>query len=604
MLKMVFKIFTCLTLLSFFAQSDILPQSPNASPVPRPEYPRPQMVRRDWLNLNGIWEFEFDPGISGEQRDFHLGAPYSKKILVPFCPESELSGIGEKDFMLCIWYRRGFDLPESWQGKRLLIHFGAVDYEAKVWVNGEPAGTHRGGYAPFCFEITDLVRQKDNTVVVRAFDDTRSGFQPKGKQCSDYLSRGVHYTRTTGIWQTVWLEAVGPAFLSSFRLYPNADQGSITIQPRLDGDLKGLTLKAKVTANGRKVGEATVSAQSAAPFTITLSERRLWEPGAPFLYDLEFVLQKGKEKIDEVKSYFGLRKVELQGNRVLINNRHVFQRLVLDQGFYPDGIYTAPDDEALKKDIEMSQAMGFNGARLHQKVFEPRFLYWADRLGYLVWEEYPNWGLDHSAPRALERMLPEWLEVVNRDFNHPSIVTWTPFNETPGNQNPELLRMIYRVTKNVDPTRPVHDTSGYIHVETDIFSVHCYTQDTVKFRSFFEDFKTSDKIWHTVPGKDAPYQGQPYIVDEYGGIWWNPGQKDDKAWGYGERPRSEKEFLDRYRALTETLLFHPKMFGFCYTQLYDIEQEVNGLLTYDRQFKFDPELIKAINSQQAAYENE
>ncbi len=604
MLKTALNFFACLALLFSLSESDVLPQPLDSSTLPRPEYPRPQLVRQDWLNLNGTWEFELDPGVSGEQRDFHLGAPYSKKILVPFCPESELSGIGQKDFMLCVWYRRNFDLPEGWQAKRILIHFGAVDYEAKVWVNGKLVGTHRGGYAPFSFEITDLVRKKDNTVVVRAFDDTRSGLQPKGKQCSDYHSRGVHYTRTTGIWQTVWLEALGPAFLSSFRLYPNVEEGSVTIQPSLVGELQGLTLKIKVTANGRKVGEATVDAQSSAPFTIKLSERRLWEPGAPFLYDLEFTLLKERKTIDEVKSYFGLRKVEIQGNRVLINNRPVFQRLVLDQGFYPDGIYTAPDDEALKKDIEMCMAMGFNGARLHQKVFEPRFLYWADVLGYLVWGEYPNWGLDHSDPRALERMLPEWLEVVNRDFNHPSIITWTPFNETPRNQNPEFLRTIFRVTKSVDPTRPVHDTSGYIHVETDIFSVHCYNQDTVKFRSFFEDFKTSDKIWQSRPEGDSPYLGQPYIVDEYGGIWWNPGQKDDKAWGYGGRPKSEKEFLDRYRALTETLLFHPKMFGFCYTQLYDIEQEVNGLLTYDRRFKFDPEVIKSINSQPAAYEKD
>lgn len=603
MLKMPL-IIICLALLSPFPEGYISAQPLDKSTIPRPEYPRPQLVRQDWLNLNGTWEFELDPGVSGEQRDFHLGAPYSKKILVPFCPESELSGIGQKDFMLCVWYRRNFALPEGWQGKRILIHFGAVDYEAKVWVNGKLAGPHRGGYAPFSFEITDLVRKNDNTVVVRAYDDTRSGLQPKGKQCSDYHSRGVHYTRTTGIWQTVWLEALGPAFLRSFRLYPDVDEGSVTIQPRVDGELEGVTLKTTVRANGRKVGEATVDARSSAPLTIKLSERRLWEPGAPFLYDLDFTLLKERKTIDEVRSYFGLRKVEIQGNRVLINNKPVFQRLVLDQGFYPDGIYTAPDDEALKKDIEMCMAMGFNGARLHQKVFEPRFLYWADVLGYLVWGEYPNWGLDHSDPRALERMLPEWLEVVNRDFNHPSIITWTPFNETPGNQNPELLRTIYRVTRSVDPTRPVHDTSGYIHVETDIFSVHCYNQDTVKFRSFFEDFKTSDKIWQNRPEHDSPYQGQPYIVDEYGGIWWNPGQKDDKAWGYGGRPKSEKEFLDRYRALTETLLFHPKMFGFCYTQLYDIEQEVNGLLTYDRRFKFDPEVIKSINSQPAAYEKD
>ena len=572
------------------------------SVLPRPEYPRPQLVRADWLNLNGPWEFELDHGLSGEERGLDQQAPYSKQITVPFCPECELSGVGNRDFMLCVWYRRTFDLPESWSGKRIILHFGAVYYESKVWINGTPAGTHRGGYSSFSFEITGLVKPFGNTLTLRAFDDTRSGLQPKGKQCSSYNSRGVHYTRTTGIWQTVWLEAVGQSYLKSFRVYPDIEAVKVAIQPRLEGELKGLVLKARVTAGDKTVGEATVAAQSAAPFTIALSEKHLWEPGNPYLYGLELTLLDKGKTVDRVESYFGLRKVEIQGNRVLLNNRPVFQRLVLDQGFYPDGIYTAPNDEALHKDIELSQSLGFNGARLHQKVFEPRFLYWADKLGYLCWGEFPNWGLNHSDPRSLERMLPEWLEVVARDFNHPAIITWTPFNETPNDQDPDLLRGIYRATKAADPTRPVHDTSGYVHVETDIFSVHCYEGDTVKFAANFEPFLTSDKIWESHEEHNSPYLGQPYIVDEYGGIWWNPGQADNKAWGYGQRPRTEQDFLARYRALTEILLFNPKMFGFCYTQLYDIEQEVNGLLTYARQPKFDPALIRAINAQTAAYE--
>lgn len=578
--------------------------SQEASSLPRPEYPRPQMVREAWLNLNGSWEFELDPGVSGEDRGLNAGSPFSRKIVVPFCKESTLSGIGEKEFMLCVWYRRHFDLPADWQDKRVLLHFGAVDYDTKVWVNDSLAGTHRGGYSSFSFEITGLVKAGDNVIVVRAFDDTRSGLQPKGKQCSHYESRGVHYTRTTGIWQTVWLEAVCQTYLKSFRIYPDADGGKVTVQAAVDGEAEGLLLRTKVIESGKKAGEAVVSARGPAVFTIGLSPRRIWEPGDPFLYDLEFTLEKEGKTLDLVKSYFGLRKVSIEGNRVLINNKPVFQRLVLDQGFYPDGIYTAPSDNALKQDIELSQAVGFNGARLHQKVFEPRFLYWADRLGYLVWGEFPNWGLDHSNPQALERMLPEWLEVVNRDFNHPSIITWTPFNETPGNQNPQFLRTIYRVTKSVDPTRPAHDTSGYVHVETDIYSVHCYEGNPEKFSSYFEEIKKGGKVWQSEPEYDIPYGGQPYIVDEYGGIWWNPGQKDSKAWGYGNRPKNEQEFLDRYRALTETLLSNPNMFGFCYTQLYDIEQEVNGIYSYDRRAKFDTAALKAINSQKAAYEKQ
>jgi len=598
-------LFIPLALLSLsFSELTVAQEPGENAGQPRPEYPRPQMVRSDWMNLNGEWEFELDLSNSGLEKEFHRGAPFSRKITVPFCPESELSGIGEKDFMLCVWYRRSFTLPEKWLTKRILLHFGAVDYEAAVWVNGEPAGSHRGGYTPFTFEISDLLKPGENTLVVRAYDDNRGDLQPLGKQCRRYASYGVRYTRTTGIWQTVWLEPVSRSYLGSFRLYPDADRGRVTIQAEVEGPTEGLTLKAGVTASGRTVGRAGVSARGPAAFEITLSERHLWEPGNPFLYGLEFSLEKDGKQVDLVKSYFGLRKVSIEGRKVLLNNKPVFQRLVLDQGFYPDGIYTAPDDAALRKDIEISQALGFNGARLHQKVFEPRFLYWADRLGYLVWGEFPNWGMDHSHPRALETMLPQWLEVLERDFNHPSIIIWTPFNETPRTQNPEFLRNIYRVTKAVDPTRPVNDTSGYIHVETDIFSVHCYQGDPEKFHSNFEEFKTSEKIWQNRPEHDSPYLGQPYIVDEYGGIWWNPGQIDKKSWGYGNRPKTEKEFLDRYRALTETLLFHPRMFGFCYTQLYDIEQEVNGLYTYERRPKFDPRLIREINTQPAAIERE
>jgi len=570
-------------------------------PVPRPEYPRPQFVRSEWLNLNGKWDFELDPGISGVERGLHLGKRLARKIVVPFCPESRLSGLGIKDFMPCVWYRRTFELPRRWEGKRVLLHFGAVDYEATVWVNGQQVGSHRGGYSPFSFEITRFVGRGANTVVVRAVDDTRSPLQPSGKQARRFDSYGCCYTRTTGIWQTVWLEAVPATYVQSARYYPNIDAGTLTVQTRIGGDAKGCTLRAEAYLGGKKVGSAEGAASGTPTLTLKLAELRLWEPGKPQLYDLVLSLSRGRERLDVVRSYFGMRKVHIDGLKVRINNRSVFQRLVLDQGFYPDGIYTAPADSELRNDVKRAMAMGFNGARLHMKVFEPRFLYWADRLGYLCWGEFPNWGLDHKHPLALERMLPEWLEVVERDFNHPAIIGWCPFNETPGDQNPELLRTIYRVTKSVDWTRPVIDTSGYVHVETDIYDCHNYEQDPAKLAAAFEQFKTSDKVWHN-SDRDAAYRGQPYFVSEYGGIWWNPGQKDQKAWGYGARPETEEEFLTRYRALTETLLFHPKMFAFCYTQLYDIEQEVNGLYTYDRRPKFAPRLIRRINTQKAAIE--
>ena len=576
-----------------------------ARPIPRPDYPRPQMVRDEWLNLNGVWEFELDPGLSGEDRHLAAGGEaLSRSILVPFAPESELSGLGHRDFMPCVWYRRAFALPSGWQNGRVLLHFGAVDYEAKVWVNGRPAGSHRGGYSSFSFDITDLLRAGENIIVVRAFDDTRSGLQPAGKQSVTYDSKGIFYTRTTGIWQTVWLEPVPHTHLQGFRLYPDLDGGKVMVHARVAGDTAGLVLKAHARAGGRLVGEAEASAHSSTLFSLGLSEVHAWGPGEPFLYDLEFTLARGAEQLDQVRSYVGLRKVHIEGKRVLVNNRPLFQRLVLDQGFYPQGIYTPETEDIFRSDIELAMAMGFNGARLHQRVFEPRFLYWADRLGYLCWGEYANYGLDHAHPSALERVLEEWLAVLDRDFSHPCLIGWCPFNETYPGQNAELLRSIYRVTKAVDPTRPVIDTSGYVHVETDIYDCHAYEGDPAKFAALFEPFKTSDQICQNHPDHDARYQGQPYFVSEYGGIWWNPGQADDQAWGYGDRPGTQEEFLARYRSLTEALLFHPKIAGFCYTQLCDVEQEVNGLLDHNHRPKLDPAVMREINAQQAAIESE
>jgi hypothetical protein len=314
-------------------------------------------------------------------------------------------------------------------------------------------------------------------------------------------------------------------------------------------------------------------------------------------------LESPSGALDTVSSYFGLREVQLANGAICLNGKPLFQRLVLDQGFYPDGIYTAPSDEALRRDVGLSLAVGFSGARLHEKVFEPRFLYWADKLGYLCWGEFPNWGLDHGHPGALARMMPEWLEALERDFSHPAIVGWCPFNETPAEQDETLIRAIYRATKAADKTRPVIDTSGYHHVETDIYDSHNYEQDPEKFAAAFRPLAAGGEAWRNDPDHHCAHAGEPYFVSEYGGTWWNPGQSGEQAWGYGDRPRSEQELVARFRALTETLLFHPRMCAFCYTQLYDIEQEVNGLYTYDRRAKLDPAVFEAINRQRAALED-
>ena len=568
--------------------------------IPRPEHPQPQMVRKSWMNLNGEWDFCFDFGNSGIDRKFYERTELDQKIVVPFCPESSLSGIGYKDFMRAVWYHRTITIAKEQLNGRILLHFGAVDYECRVWVNGIEAGRHKGGYTSFCMDITELVKEGENHLSVYAGDDTGSGRQPRGKQSSLYYSHGCDYTRTTGIWQTVWLEFVPESYIERVQYYPNIGEGTLTVKALTKG---GGELSAKAFYEGKECGSAAAkTSPGGTVLTLSLSELHLWEAGEGRLYDL--VLTFGE---DQVKSYFGMREVQIQGEKVLINGKSVFQRLVLDQGFYPDGIYTAPDTEALKRDIELSMAAGFNGARLHEKVFEPRFLYYCDKLGYLVWGEQANWGMDFSAPQGLKYFLPEWMEAVERDFNHPAIIGWCPFNETwdyEGRaQDDELLEIVYRMTKLYDTTRPCIDTSGNFHVKTDIYDLHDYEQDPKVFASHYQEFADGGELRDTHPQRPTPVKGVPVFISEYGGIKWDVENSNEQSWGYGRGPETEEAFIRRYKGLTDALLDNPHMFGFCYTQLYDVEQEVNGLYTYERKPKFDMEIFKKINGRRAAIED-
>lgn len=569
--------------------------------IPRQEHPRPQFLRDSFKNLNGIWQFEIDNAKSGEARGyFNADHELRDTITVPFCPESSLSGVKNVDFMESLWYKREFDITKQQLSGRVFLHFGAVDYEATVYVNSKFCGTHTGGYVSFSFDITDLLNEGTNTVTVRANDDTKSRLVPSGKQSGRYHSYECFYTRTTGIWQTVWLEFVPNTYIKKIKIFPCVETSSVTISAELCGNGE---LVAETFYQGRKTGAASaLASDGSVTLTVNLSERHLWEVGFGRLYDL--VLSFGD---DVVKSYFGLRSVKLSGNRFLINDKPVFQRLILDQGFYPDGIYTAPDDSELIADIDRSIAMGFNGARLHQKVFEERFLYHCDRKGYIVWGEYASWGLDHSCPDAIYSILPEWLSEIDRDFNHPAIIGWCPFNET-WDQNghrqfDRLLSAVYGATKSADPTRPVIDTSGNFHVVTDLYDLHDYEQDPETFKSHYLPLAKGESLtFHTAFADRQQYDGKmPFFVSEYGGIRWSD---DAKGWGYGEGPKTEEEFISRLRGLTDALLDDENMFGLCYTQLTDVEQEQNGLYTYDRRPKFPPEIISAIFKRRAAYEKE
>lgn len=576
----------------------------------RSEYPNPQFERSSWLSLNGEWDFGFKKAVRGfkfseDEKaavELYKSNSYTHKINVPFCIESKLSGIGYTDFVNMVWYRKKVMINKN--DNRVFLHIGAADYLTTVLVNGKSAGRHKGGYTSFKFDITNLVCDGENEIFILCEDCVNNPLVIRGKQSERKKSHDCDYTRTTGIWQSVYLEFTPQNYIKNLRIYPDTDNCSVTLW----ADFEGVSdFCCEVSYDGNTVGKTEHhNIYGSKYFQINLSEKHLWEIGKGRLYDLKLTFGA-----DEVSSYFGLRNVRLDGFKFLINNKSVFQRLVLDQGFYKDGIYTAPDEADLINDIRLSMALGFNGARLHQKVFEPRFLYHCDRMGYIVWGEYANWGLDYSSTASLAVFLAEWAEAVNRDFNHPSIIGWCPFNETWNykgrKQYDALLSTVYDYTKSVDSTRPCIDTSGNFHVKTDIYDVHDYSYDVEFFKNNYDKLVTDNELYEHVlidnPGRQK-YGGQPVFVSEYGGIKWET-DASIKSWGYGKDVKTPEEFAQRYCGLTDALIQNEKMFGFCYTQLYDIEQEQNGLYTYERKKKFGDEIylrIKETNMQKAAIE--
>ena len=579
------------------------PAMSSAADTPRPEYPRPQFVREDWVNLNGTWSYEFDFSRSGMDRRLFESKGFESRITVPFAPQSELSGVGYKDFIPEMWYHRTLAVPQDWAGKKIILHFGAVDYIASVYIDGKIAGRHWGGSSSFSIDITRMVVPgQEHNLVVRVEDDERSGQYAKGKQCGRFASFGCEYTRTTGIWQTVWMEPVSKNGLKDVYIVPDLDQSRFVVEPSYYGLAAGQQLRVTVKDGGKVVSSKTVPASAQTSAELPVKKAKTWSPESPFLYDIDLeVLDAEGNVIDKASSYSGMRKIHIVGNRLYLNNEPVYLRFVLDQGFYPDGIWTAPTDEALKHDIELSMAAGFNGARLHQKMFEPRFHYWADRLGYLTWGESASWGANINNPLSARNFLTEWEETVIRDRNHPSIIMWTPFNETwehPEDREVarEACRMVsdvYKLTKNLD-YRPCHDVSGNYHVMTDVFSVHQYMQNPDDLKKWLAPVDGLVRH-HDLEHREVEYDGQPYLVDEYGGIKWVVGQEfSEISWGYGDAPKTLDEFYQRLEALTDVILGFDHICGYCYTQLTDVEQEQNGIYNYDRTPKFDMEKIRAV----------
>jgi beta-galactosidase/beta-glucuronidase len=592
------------------------------SEPPRPEYPRPQFVRQHWLCLNGEWEFEVDQGDSGLERGL-VEQPLRDKILVPFAPESKLSGVENNDFFIAVWYRRTQVIPEEWTGQQILLHFQAVDYDTTVWVNGQQVGHHRGGFSPFSFDISAACDAGQTaTIVVRARDLPKA-LQARGKQSTRLEPYAAFYPRTTGIWQTVWMEPVPRLHLKRARITPDVAGSGFHIEVPVTGNTPGTRVELVLTDDDGDV--ATWASPTDLDLTVRCTLRipdarvRLWSMDDPHLYGLTIrLLDDGGTVVDSVRSYAGLRSVAIDGRAILINGERVFQRLVLDQGYYPDGVMTAPSDADLIRDIELSQAAGFNGARLHQKVFEERFLYHADRLGYLVWGEFGDWGCNGRTDGGDQRpdisYVSQWLEVLERDYSHPSIIGWCPLNETYEQLRDDIAtlddatRAMFLATKAYDTSRPVLDASGYSHrvTEADVYDSHNYQQDPSVFARDMAGTAAGSPYVNTGPNSrvwSVPYGGQPYFCSEFGGIWWStdaaPGPN---SWGYGAPPRTEAEFLDRFAGLVDVLLDDPAMFGYCYTQLTDVYQECNGLYTFDRKAKFDISKLREIQSRAAEYE--
>ena len=579
-----------------------------AQPVPRPEYPQPQFQREQWLSLNGRWEFEFDDADSGLAEDWAAGAhKFSKSITVPYAFETRLSGIGDTSFHPQVWYRRSITVPAGWQTKRVLLHFGAVDYRAKVWVNGRMAGEHEGGSTPFRFDITPLLKPGANSLIVRAEDPPTDRYIPRGKQYWEPKSRGIFYTRTTGIWQSVWLEAAGGSYLESVRISPTND-GVVRFEASVARPAKDLSFHAAIRWTNQSLAATQTPAEGARlSAAAQVRDPRLWSVESPNLYDVVFELRRGGDVVDRVQSYFGFRQVAVESGRVRINGRPVYIKMVLDQGYWPESTLTPPTDEAIQYDIRMTKEMGFNGARKHQKLEDPRFLYWADRMGLLVSSEAANAYLFDDSYAA--RFTREWLESVARDYNHSSIIMWVPINESWGVPNlrdtrqQQHLKSLYALTHSLDGTRPVIDNDGWEHTDsTDLFAIHDYARSG---ELLYAKYKDLGKPGYGVPDNAraalAPgfqYNGTPVLLSEFGGIAFIPEghQVPAESWGYSGVEKTSADAVARLRGLYEAVARIPGIAGICYTQLTDVEQEVNGLMTYDRKPKFDNKALREIQS--------
>lgn len=581
--------------------------------IPRPEYPRPQFSRAEWLSLNGEWEFAFDDADTGVSLGWHDGRALPSRIVVPYPYQSTLSGICDKGVHEVVWYARDLEVPAEWTGRDVAINFGAVDYRATLWVNGEEVGHNRGGHVPFAFDIAPYLRSGPNRVTLRV-EDRQTPYQPRGKQSSTGTPHGVDYSCTTGIWQPVWLEPLPPVRIETLQFTPSIDPAGLDVRVFLHAPAASWRIEIEALDDGEVVARTEVSTRRAtAHVFLAIPNAKLWSPATPHLYNLRVRLWQGDEMLDEVASYAGIRSVELHDGRFVLNGEPLYLVMVLDQGYWLEGALAAPSDEALRADVEWAKRFGFNGVRKHQKIEDPRWLHWCDRLGLLVWGEMPNaraWSSE-----AEEALLAEWERAVRRDYNSPSVVTWVPINESWGFPNLQthhpgqyaFLERAVAFTRRLDPERPVVDNDGWEHTDvSDILAIHDYSPTRERLLERYADTLGGGELppvlWNGVNplfAGNSAYRGQPVMLTEVGGFLvippGVPAERLDLLYRFYGTIASEAELLDRYRDLMHGIAELPFVAGFCYTQLTDIEQEINGLLTYDRRPKADPEAIAAIH---------
>ena len=578
--------------------------------IPRPEYPRPQFKRDNWQNLNGNWNFAFDDENRGKKENWFNKEKLGKEITVPFTYESKKSGIHDRSSHEYIWYQRKFKVPDKKKDKKVILHFAGSDYMTKVWINGNYIGKHQGGYTSFSFEITNsIVYGNENNIVVKV-EDQMSKSQPRGKQSWKAENFECWYSRTTGIWQTVWLEFVSKEiYLQDIQMTPDIDDKVI--------ELEYYFSKEKLVEDYRIQTTIKYKDKLIDKFSYTIKDKqhkkmikvenndfriKLWEPDNPNLYDINFKIRDDKNQIiDQVNSYFGMRKISIKDGQILLNNEPFYQKLILDQGYWPETITTPPSDEAIKNDLELAKQMGFNGVRKHQKIEDDRFYYWADKLGLLVWAEIGS-TYDFNE-KSVANFVKEWEEIVVQLYNHPSIITWVPFNESWGidevkvsKKQQNFTESIYKLTKTIDNMRPVITNDGWEHTISDILTLHDYEENPQNIKERYKDKeaiinnKTSFNKQKFAFAEGYNYQNQPILMSEFGGM----ALKEGNGWGYGQELETKEELLERIKKTISVVEDIDYFQGYCYTQLTDVEQEKNGLLTEDREFKIPLESLQKI----------